>query len=741
MNQPPKHAERQEGYVRTSFLVCSIYFSLTLLATTLNAQRFQPNEIALWKKQASNVTITRDQWGIAHIKGRSDGDAVFGLLYAQCEDDFPRIEMNYINAMGRLAEVEGEDRLYDDLRTRLFYDTIQAEAYFKNSEPWLKDLCSAFADGINYYLHTHPGVKPLLINRFKPWMPFLFSEGSIGTDIEKIPAKWLKAFYEKSNPTALEDESMHEEEEPRGSNGFAIAPSRSESGKALLLINPHTSFYFRPEIHVASDQGLNAYGAVTWGQFFIYQGFNEFCGWMHTSSQADAVDEYSETVEQRGGQWQYQYAGQWMNMKTKQITLAYKEGNARKKKTFIAYYTGHGPVIGKVGDRWVSIKLMVEPLKALTQSFQRTKAKGYNDYQKIMALRANSSNNTVFADREGNIAYWHGNFIPKRDTAYLWNATVDGSTAATEWLGLHAIEDLIHILNPPGGWIQNCNSTPFTAAGANSPSPKSYPAYMAPDKENARGLNAVKVLARESRFDLDKLIVAAYDPYLAGFERLVPAFVKAIDATPNANESLREVATIWNSWDKKSSAQSIATTLAILSATKLRENMVNLPNGLGQIEVIEWLISKSDHNEKISALQSSMATLTTHFGTWRVPWGDVNRYQRLTGKINEVYDDKRPSLPIPFASSFWGSLAAYGSKPYPNTFKWYGNVGNSFVAVVEFGERIRAKSLLAGGVSNDPKSPYFFNQAERYAKAQFKDVLFYENDIRRNAVRTYHPGK
>lgn len=719
-----------------------IFTTLISSAFTLNAQSFSATEIAAWKKQATNINIIRDKWGIAHVKGRSDADAVFGLLYAQCEDDFPRVEMNYINALGRLAEVEGEEKLYDDLRMRLFYDTLEAEAYFNSSPQWLKRLCDAFADGINYYLYTHPEVKPKLITRFKPWMPFLFSEGSIGTDIEKISANGLKAFYENIASGTGGNETIREEEEPRGSNGFAIAPSKSANGKAMLLINPHTSFYFRPEIHAASDEGLNAYGAVTWGHFFIYQGFNEYCGWMHTSSQADAVDEYLETVEQSEGQWHYEYEGQWLLVKTKEITLAYKEGNSKKKKTFTAYYTRHGPVIRKERDRWVSIKLMKEPEKALTQSFQRTKAKGYNDFQKTMALKANSSNNTVFADKDGNIAYWHGNFIPKRDSAFAWNAPVDGSTAATEWIGLHDLQDLIHIVNPPNGWIQNCNSTPFTATGPNSPSPKNYPRYMAPDKENARGLNAVKVLERENRFDLDMLIAAAYDPYLAGFEDLIPSLVDAIQTSDKADGDTKEAAKLLDGWDKKCSSQSIPTALAIVWATKLRENMEKkIPAGLGQLEIIEWLTNESNAGDKLFAFQEIMSTLTQQFGTWRVTWGEINRYQRLTGKINEIYDDQQPSFPISFASSFWGSLAAYGSKPYPNTYKWYGNVGNSFVAVVEFGDKVKAKSLLAGGVNNNPKSPYFFNQAERYSKAAFKDVLFYENDIRKNAARTYRPGK
>jgi len=384
------------------------------------AQPFSKGEITRWQKKAKQVTIIRDTWGIPHLYGKTDGDAVFGFLYAQCEDDFERVEMNYITSLGRLAEVEGESKLYQDLRTRLFYDTLQAISIYKESPAWLKRLCDGFADGINYYLHTHPEVKPKLLTRFQPWMPFLFSEGSIGGDIESISVNRLKDFYgggqmvDEKEVMDLDDQ----EPEPRGSNGFAIAPLRSASGNALLLINPHTSFYFRPEVHVTSEEGLNAYGAVTWGQFFIYQGFNEHCGWMHTSSQADVMDEYLETIVRQNDSLLYRYGNSLKPVISKNILLAYKDGSKKSHKEFTAQYTHHGPVIAKQGEQWISISLMVEPLKALTQSYQRTRAKGLDDYKKVMELKANSSNNTVFADNKGNIAYWHGNFIPKRNSAY-----------------------------------------------------------------------------------------------------------------------------------------------------------------------------------------------------------------------------------------------------------------------------------------------------------------------------------
>ncbi len=721
---------------------------LLFVSGSLAAQPFTKDEIAGWQKQATRVTIIRDQWGIPHVYGKTDADAVFGFLYAQCEDDFDRVELNYINAVARLAEVEGESKLYQDLRMRLFYDSVQAINFYNQSPAWLKKLCNAFADGVNYYLYTHPQLKPKLLHRFQPWMPLLFSEGSIGGDVESISVIRLQEFYGTGN-TFSELEGVdrnNPEPEPRGSNGFAIAPSKSASGNALLLINPHTSFYFRPEVHVVSEQGLNAYGAVTWGQFFVYQGFNENCGWMHTSSQADVIDEYKETIVKRNDSIFYQYDKDLKPVRSRKIRLAYKDGDRVSYREYNVYETHHGPVIARQGDQWITVKMMIEPLKALTQSYMRTKAKDLDSYEKTMDLKANSSNNTVFADGKGNIAYWHGNFIPKRDPQFSWNAAVDGSNPATEWKGLHSVQDIVHSYNPANGWIQNCNSTPFTVAGENSPDKNHYPNYMAPDAQNARGINAERVLKREKSFTLDKLIAAAYDPHLAGFEELIPSLVNAYETTSMMNNSIRnklnEPILLLRNWDMNYGVSSVATTLAIYWGQELRTQiMTNIPVGTDQLSIIQYMISKTSDDEKVKALENVINELEKDFGTWKKPWGDVNRFQRLTGKIVETYDDQKPSMAIPFASSFWGSLAAYGSRKFPDTKKMYGYSGNSFVAVVEFGKEIKAKSILAGGVNNNPSSPHFNDQAERYSKGVFKEVSFYKKDVVKNATRTYHPGK
>ena len=717
---------------------------LAALFLVVSCSKKPQTEIEQWEAQAENITIIRDDFGVPHIYGKTDADAVFGLLYAQCEDDFNRVEQNYIWATGRLAEVEGEDALYSDLRARLFMTEEEAKANYENSPDWLKELCDAFADGINYYLHTHPEVKPKLLTHFEPWMPMYFSEGSIGGDIERISTRKIKSFYESGmelpKMEALQIKKEEEMAEPQGSNGIAISGDLTESGNAMLLINPHTSFYFRGEVHVVSEEGLNAYGAVTWGQFFVYQGFNEKTGWMHTSTYTDVMDEFKETIVKNDGKLFYQYGEELRPVDSSSVTLKYKDGESIKEKTFPMYRTHHGPITHQVDDQWTASAMMWEPVKALEQSYIRTKQDGYEGFREMMDIRTNSSNNTVYADAEGNIAYFHGNFVPKRDTVFDYTQPVDGSNPKTDWQGLHTVDENILVLNPENGWIQNCNSTPYTSALEFSPKREDYPNYMSRDQENFRGIHAIELLNGRSGYTLDGLIELAHDPYLPAFEALIPGLVKAYNENAKAYPELQEPIEVLREWDFTTSKESIAMTLAHYYGT-LCYSKAERPEGTYSMQWVEYWGGDWPDAQKLDMFQETLTKLQNDFGTWKKPWGEVNRYQRLNGDIRQPFDDDKPSIPIGFASGTWGALAAYGARYDNNTKKIYGTRGNSFVAAVEFGDKVKAKTILAGGQSGDPESPHFNDQAQRYADKDFKDAAYYKEDVLKRAEATYSPGE
>ncbi len=720
----------------------------------------QTADLARWRREAAAVTIVRDDWGIPHVYGTTDADAVFGLMYAQAEDDFDRVEMNLLNAMGRTAEAEGESRLWQDLRIRLVTDLDTARALYRRSPPWLRRLMDAWADGLNFYLARHPEVRPKVLTRFEPWMALTFTEGSIGWDIERVSLRDLEAFYGGQGPGAgsrgpgagesaadAADGSDPADglapREPGGSNGMAVGPARTADHRALLLINPHTSFFFRAEVQVASGEGLDAYGAVTWGQFFVYQGFNDRVGWMHTSSGVDNVDEYLETVTRHGERFTWRHGGRELPVRAVPVTLRYRTAGGMAERRFTVYRTRHGPVIRTAGERWVTVRLMNDPLHALIQAYTRTKARDLASFRRSLALHTNSSNNTVYADAAGHIAYWHSNFIPRRDTAFDWTKPVDGSDPRTDWRGVLSVDETPHVLDPASGWLYNSNDWPWEAAGPDSPRRGDFPAYVEAGGPSARGRHAVRVLARAGGWTPDSLRAAAYDGYLTWFERTVPALVRAWEAAPASDplrERLREPVDSLRGWDLRWGVGSVPTALAVFwgSAIARREARAAVAAG---VAVEEYVATRAPAADLLEALAAATDSIADGFGTWRTPWGRINRFQRLTGDIVQAFDDSAPSTPVGFPSAVWGSLASFGARPYPGTHRWYGTSGNSFVAVVEFGDSVRALAVTAGGESGHPGSPHFGDQAQRYATGELRPVYFYRSQLQGHVEREYHPGE
>ena len=760
--------------MRKFLLLSSLAF---LACASPDASRPSNAETDAWAKRAETITIIRDDWGIPHIYGKTDADAVFGLMYAQAEDDFNRVETNYLNAMGRLAEAEGEAEIWRDLRMKLFIHPDSMKAKYASSPEWLKTLMNGWADGLNYYLHTHPDVKPRVITRFEPWMALSFSEGSIGGDIESISLRELENFYGKqasddstvggraavtpgavraiatsAGPARARSVATTSEladaaalpAEPGGSNGIAIAPSNTTNRHALLLINPHTSFFFRSEAQMVSEEGLNVYGASTWGQFFVYQGFNDRAGWMHTSSSVDQIDEYAETITAKDSGVTYRYGNEQRPVTATRVSIPYKSGGGMATREFTIYHTHHGPIVREADGKWIAVKLMQEPVKALTQSYTRTKARNYAEFKRTMDLHTNSSNNTIFADAEGNIAYFHANWVPKRDPKFDWGRPVDGSDPATEHQGIHTVDESPLVHNPSSGWLYNTNNWPYSAAGpADSPKKTAFPVYMDRGSENPRGIHAIRVLEGRKDFTIEGLRAVAYDSWLPFFADAIPPLVKAYDALPASNPlkaKLKGQVDSLRNWDHRWGENSVPTALAIFAHEDLGTRVAaNARAARTPTDV--YMVSRATPRQRLESLAAASDKLAAEFGKWQTPWGEINRMQRLTPDIVQPFNDSGPSIPVGFTSARWGSLASFGSRSYNGSKRLYGTSGNSFVAVVEFGDSVRAVAIMAGGQSSDKSSPHFNDQAPRYAKGDLRPVYFYRNQLEGHIEREYHPGR
>lgn len=713
------------------------------------AQNFSTEEVAKWQQQANQITIVKDKWGVPHVYTKTDADAVFGMMYVQCEEFFNKVENSLIVRLGRQAEVNGETDLYQDLWARTFIDPTKALQLYHHSPKWLRKLCDAYAAGINFYLLSHPQLKPRLLTRVEPWMALMNNIPSIANS--NLTEAEFRAFYGKDASVSLASVSQlpeHDFQQAGGSNGWAIAPSRTQNKNAILLINPHSEFYGRIEIHLVSEEGLNSYGAPFLGQFNIFQGFNEHLGWMHPVTLSDGKDLYAETVTRKENGYVYQYEGKSKAVDSSKVTLKYKKGNELLSKTFTIYRTHHGPVVAVRNKKWISLKSQESNIDLLAINWQKMKAKNLAQFTKVLNKRVMVGNNIVYADRDGNIGYWHGNFVPKRNPSYDWKRQVDGSVKETEWQGTHALEELPHYINPANGWVQNCNSTPLYAAGKFDSVMNRKPVYMLPDGNTPRAVNAVRVLSQLQNATLDDVIKAAHDPYLPNAARFIPTLIASFETVKNDTvfAALAEAIKTLSTWDYRTDTSSVATTLAVLWTERLVQmNVAKLPKPITNEE--QYSVTNGSNlsvdflspAEQVKMLSLVVMDLRKDFGTWEVSWGKINRFQRpAEGK---PFSDTEKSWAVPATPGYMGSLNAYVSRKSMQTKARYGATGNTFVAAVEFGKVLKAKTVLTGGASTDSTSPHYTDQVNGYINAQFKEIFFYKKDVLANAERTYKPGE
>jgi acyl-homoserine lactone acylase PvdQ len=260
---------------------------------------------------------------------------------------------------------------------------------------------------------------------------------------------------------------------------------------------------------------------------------------------------------------------------------------------------------------------------------------------------------------------------------------------------------------------------------------------------NYRGVHANELLAGRHDFTPSSLIAAAFDSHLPAFAILIPKLVEDYDALPVGDPLKARLAApiaLLRVWDDRWGYDSEPTTLAVFWGDTLAGELGSFAKA-ERVDVPDYIATRTTSAARLAALDHAVGRLTRDFGRWRVAWGAVNRFQRLDDALAPHFDDARPSIAVPFASAQWGSLASFGAKPYPNTSRYYGTSGNSFVAVVEFGPRVRAWAVTAGGESGDPTSPHFDDQAQRYASGNLRPVYFYPEDLAGHIERRYRPGE
>ncbi len=708
-------------------------FRFFLLAALAAGPVFPAGTATAPRELARSVTIYRDTYGVPHIYGKTDAGVVFGLMYAQAEDNFWQLETDFIRMIGRSAELDGARGLAGDVLVRAYESEKRAKEDYERATPQHRALCDAFAGGLNYYLEKHPEVKPRLITRFEPW--FILAEerrGPAGTTI--TAAERQRAFPGLAGP--VETGALDPEE---GSNMWAVSPRRTTTGHAMLLINPHVGFFGggqRYEAHLHSGEGLDVSGFAILGTPYIRSGHNRNLGWSHTNNYAPTADVYVEAFDNPNDPLSYRYGTGHRRAIEWSDEIRVKTDKGVEIQTFRFRKTHHGPVLGmRAAASGVTEGLAVRAVAAgggvMAQRWAMAKARNLREFQAALAKVTLTGSNTIYADRAGNIYYLHGNGVPRRSAKFDWLKPLDGSNPETEWQGLHSLADLPQVLNPTSGYVQNCNSTPFlTTDGDDNPVKEKYPAYLAPEPDTPRSQRARAILSGTGKFTFAQWTRLGLDSKVGLAATRIPELLSVYGKLEQADRAragrLAEVVGVLKGWDQVGRHDSLATTLFVrmeMRAIELRRSDAGNP----------YLL--------VTALEQAKSGLEGVHGTWRVPWGEVNRLQRVhTSGTEEPFSDEKPSVPVAGAPTFTGTILTFGARAVAGQKRWYGTVGDTYVSVVEFGKKPQARSLLVFGQSADPKSPHFFDQAPLYSKQEFKPAWFELSEIKGHLERAYHPG-
>jgi penicillin amidase len=697
---------------------------LILLALSIPVVAHAQNRSAKTSEErlARTVTIYRDTYGVPHVFGRTDASTAFGFAYAQAEDNFWRVEENFINALGRASELYGEKSLDEDRLNHALEIPRLAREEYARLDAHMRLLCDSFAAGFNYYLAHHPEVRPRLLTKIEPWYTLAFIRYNY----------YQNGFARDRNlrQTELQTAEIDNDLKPHtGSNGWAIGPSRSATGLALLFINPHLPFFGPGQVyegHVHSDEGWNFTGYTRFGFPLPYVGHNENGGWVSTDNAADLTDVYLETFDDPARPLAYKY-GNGYRLATEHVEeIRVNTPAGVETRRFTMRKTHHGPIVAARDGKMLALRMAkFEADGWLREWYDMTRATSLDALKRAMAPLNMLFGNVMYADRQGNTWYVYNGAVPRRDPRFDWSKPLDGSDPATEWQGYHTMAELPQLTNPQTGWMQNCNTTPFLLTSDGNPDPKQFPKYMVQEGDNTRGAISRELLSANRSFTFEDLRRLAFDSRVMSAGQRLPGLLAALKEKLDSNSGahLREVYDELARWDRRSANDSVAMTLFSLWHDRVSRDSI------------------ATAERQLTALADVVATLEQDFGTWKVAWGELNRLQRLDESKQEEFQDSKPSLPVRGVNGNDGAVFTFYAAPVRGQKRRYGVAGGTYISVVEFGPQVRALSVHTFGASADPKSRHYMDQAALYARGEFKPAWFTLQEIRANLEAAYHPGE
>jgi acyl-homoserine-lactone acylase len=675
---------------------------------------------------ARQVTIHRDTYGVPHVYGKTDAACVFGLAYAQAQDYLWQIEDNYIRALGRASELYGESTLRDDQLTRLLEIPRLGRLEYDRAAPRMRRLYDAFAAGLNYYRSRHPEVRTRLLDRFEPWHALALIRYKYYLDFAS-----LSGLTRDELPSAFSESRLNS---PKGSNAWAIAPRKSASGHPLLFINPHVGFFGSDqyyEVHLRSDEGWNFSGATRYGFVVPYIGHNETLGWSVTDNYPDVGDLYVEVFDDPARPLNYRYGSGYRSGTQWTESIRVRTDSGMSTVSTVMRKTHHGPIVAVRDEKPLALRMAKLNEGAwIEQQYDMTRARSLEEFKAALSRQGVVYMNLTYADRDGNIFYIYNGGVPRRSAKFDWSKPVDGTDPATEWQGYHSPSELPQLLNPSNGYVQNCNSSPFTTAGTHVSIAGDFPSYMiGPETDNARARMSRRILERKEKFSLEELAAAAFDTYVyeadAHIQAVLDEWSSFRRAEPARARALEPALRVLGAWNRRADPESVGMTVFWSYA--------NFAFGrFGTWKDSSWI--------RMRSLEDGLTRLETSFGSREVPWGELNRLQRPVPE-GEPFRDDVPSLAVGGGPGWLGGIFQFTTRSARGQKRRYGFAGHSYVSVIEFGPEVKARSVVVFGQSGVPSSPHFFDQALLYATGQFKDAWFRLPEILAHLESSYHPGE
>ncbi|MCS6933983.1 MAG: penicillin acylase family protein [Chitinophagales bacterium] len=660
----------------------------------------------------AHITIVRDSFGVPHIYGKTDAEAAYGLAYAHCEDDFLNIQYNLLAAKGMLARAIGKEGLLFDFAIKFFgIDTLVENRYELAISPDFRKVLEGYIQGVNDYAARHP--EEVVLREALPFSALELIKGSTLT-LTLFAGGGMALQAIRENVIEL----VHQPNET-GSNALAVAPSKTDDGKAWLLVNSHQPIegrYAWYEAHIRSDEGWDVIGGLFPGGATIFLGTNRHLGWAHTTNYHTFGDIYK--LRRKGRR--YLYDGEWKNFTVKKVKLHVKIAGIIVGITRKIFYSVHGPVF-KNKRAWYALRFPgAMDIRSMEQWYRMNKARSFQEFEQALRMEALPLFNIVYADVEGNIFYQSGCQVPLRDTTLNWNQPVDGTSPAYLWNKLVPYQQKPALYNPACGYLYSCNQTQYFVSGKGCEWKGYWPGIQL-FNYNRGEVFGEQLAAISGKISWQDVLRIKFDKSYAKNGSYARNFSALFRLDEKKYPDIADVIRKLKQWNLRGDVNNREAPVAMILHEHLRKAW-KVPFAFLMIK--RQPLTESD---LVPHLRATKRFMLDKYGTTDVALGDIQRMIRG----NKSYP----------ASGLREVPRAADPKLYDKTHGiWRITGGDGYMQLNKYSAAgVEVFSVSPYGASNRPESPHYNDQMELFAQEKFKRMTFDWNEILKKAERVYNP--